>query len=162
MKSTRIKVLAVALAVLLIAAAAVSQTVKRSHWRHGGGMFGNHAMAFFIHKLDLTEAQQAQAKEIMAKEKATLQPLFQELREGRKQLRQLEESASFDEAQVRALATQHSQTITELIVQKARTKSELIKILTPEQKAKLIEMENRREQRFQKRMEQTPPQGQTQ
>lgn len=161
MKSTRIKALAVGLAFLLIGAAALSQTVKRSHWRHEG-MFGGHGMGFFMRELDLTDAQRAQAKEIMAKEKATLRPLMQQLNEGRKQLRQYEESASFDEAQVRALAAQHSQTITELIVQKARIKSEMIKILTPEQKAKLTEMENRREQRFQKRMQQAPPEGQTQ
>ena len=69
MKSSSLKVPLIVLAVIVVVSAAVSQTVKRAHWQRDG-MFGGHALAFFTHRLDLTDAQQAQAKEIMAKGEA--------------------------------------------------------------------------------------------
>jgi Spy/CpxP family protein refolding chaperone len=115
---------------------------------HHGGMFGEHQIQFFTDYLDLTDAQQAQAKEILAKEKPTIQPLIQQLAEGHKQIRQLEMSGNFDEGKVRNLAAQQSQTMTELIVQKARIHSELVQLLTSDQKAKLNKFMERHEQRF--------------
>lgn len=155
MKASTIKISLIALALIVVGTVAVSQTVKRAHWQHDG-MFGGHALAFFTHRLDLTDAQQAQAKDIMAKEKPTLQPLLQQLGQTRHQLRQFEESGNFDEAQVRAIATQQAQTLTELTVQKARIEAELVKILTPEQKIKLTQMMDRRERRMQRFNNQQP------
>jgi Spy/CpxP family protein refolding chaperone len=43
--------------------------------------------------------------------------------------------------------------MTELMVQKARIKSELVALLTPDQKAKLAKFEARRAARFQKHMQ---------
>jgi Spy/CpxP family protein refolding chaperone len=156
MKSGSIKIPLIALAVIVVVSLAVSETVKRAHWERDG-MFGGHALAFFTHRLDLTEAQQAQAKEIMAREKPTLQPLLQQLAQSRHQLRQFEESGNFDESGVRAVAAQQAQTLTELTVQKARIEAELVKILTPDQKAKLSQMMDRREQRMQRFMSPQPP-----
>ena len=100
----------------------------------------------------------AQMKDILAKEKPTLQPLMQQMAQSHHDLRQLEESGNFDEAKVRALASQQAQTMTELIVQKARIHSELSQVLTPDQKAKMSQFMDRREQRFMKHMQnQTPP-----
>lgn len=155
MKAWNLRTLLIGLALIVAGTVAISQTVKRARWEHDG-MFGGRALAFFTHRLDLTDAQQAQAKEIMAKEKPTLQPLFQQLAQTRHQLRQFEESGTFDEAQVRAIATQQAQTLTELTVQKTRIEAELVKILTPDQKAKLTQMMDRREQRMQRFMEQPP------
>jgi protein CpxP len=160
MKARSIKIPLIALAVIVVVGVAVSQNVKRAHWQ-GDGMMGGPSLAFFTHRLDLNEAQQAQAKDIMTKEKPTLQPLFQQLAQTRHQLRQFEESGNFDEAQVRTIATQQAQTLTELTVQKARIESELVKILTPEQKTKLTQMMDHREQRMQRFMNhQAPPENQ--
>jgi Spy/CpxP family protein refolding chaperone len=147
MKARQIRLLVIAGVVALAAAIAVSQTVKRAHM-HGGGMFGEHALQFFTDYLDLTDAQQAQAKEILAKEKPTLQPLIQQMGESHRQLRQLEMSGTFDEGKVRDLAARQAQTMTELIVQKARIHSELVQILTPDQKFKLNRFLDRHERRF--------------
>jgi Spy/CpxP family protein refolding chaperone len=68
------------------------------------------------------------------------------------QMRTLEESGSFDESAVRVVAAQQAQTMTELLVQKARIKSELIAILTPDQKAKLVKFMDRRQARMMKHM----------
>lgn len=139
MKSNRIKILIGALVLILLVAVGVSQTVKGAHM-HGGGMFSEHAIGFLTDYLDLTAAQQAQVKDIVAKEKPTLDSLHQQMKQGRDELKQLETSGTFDEAKVRAAASQQSQTMTDLIVEKARIHSQLFQILTPEQKTKMTKL----------------------
>ncbi len=143
------KVVSIVAVVALAGAFAVSQAAgHHGHMGMGDG-FGpspEHILAFMTDALDLTDAQQTQAKAILEKEKPSFQPLIQQLKDGHTQMRALEESTTFDEAAVRALATQHAQAITELIVTKARVKSELFAILTPDQKAKATKMMNRHEE----------------
>jgi Spy/CpxP family protein refolding chaperone len=160
MKSNHFKILAVVLALAVMAAIGVSQTVRHAH-RRGDGIFDGHMLRYFARKLDLTDAQQAQVKDIVAKEKPTIQPLVLQMAQAHKQLRELVMSGSFDEAKVRELALQQSQTTTQLTVQKARIASELIQVLSPEQKTKLSELINPHEQRFMNHI-QAETQGQTQ
>jgi len=134
----------------------ISQTVRRAHM-HGDGMFEGHMLHFFTDYLDLTDAQQAQVKDIMAKEKPALKPLMQQMAQSHQQIRELTMAGTFDEAKVRTLATQQAQTMTEMIVQKARIESEMIQILTPEQKTKLNDFMAKHEQRMMKHMQQPPP-----
>ena len=148
MKSHRMKLFIAALALLLVGAVAIAQTVRRATYRHGGGMFVEHTLEFYAHRLDLTDAQQSQLKDIMAKEKPALKPMLLQLAQTRHQMGQLEEGENFNEAQVRTLAAQQSQTITELIVQKARIESEMLQILNPDQKTKFKEMIDKHEQRM--------------
>jgi protein CpxP len=163
MKSHRTKIFVAAVALVLLGAVAVSQTMHRAGYGHGHGMFGEGRMlGFFAHRLDLTDAQQTQIKDIMAKEKPALKPLLQQLAQSHQQMRQLEESGTFDEAQVRALANQQSQTMAELIVQKARIKSEMLQVLTPDQKAKFKEMMDKRDQRMMNRSQNQAPTNQEQ
>jgi Spy/CpxP family protein refolding chaperone len=177
MKSRYFKALAVALLLAVVAAIGVSQTVKRSRM-HGDGMFAEgmfgegmpgtgmhsgHMMGFLARKLDLTDAQQAQVKDIMTKEKPTFQPLMLQMVQNHQRMRQMVMGTGFDEAKVRELASQQTQTMTELTVQRARVASELLQVLTPDQKAKLTTMINEHEQRFMNRMQgETQGQGQTQ
>jgi Spy/CpxP family protein refolding chaperone len=124
-------------------------------------------MGFLARKLDLTDAQQAQVKEIIAKEKPSFQPLMLQMAQNRQQMRQLIMSTAFDEGKARELATQQTQTVTELTVQRARVQSELFQILTPNQKTKLTAIVNQHEQRFMNHLQgqtpaQTQGQGQTQ
>lgn len=146
MKSTHIRILAIGAAVLLVAAAAIAEG------RHGyGGPGGFHHM---LKQLDLTSAQQDQVKAIWAKEKAALQPLMQQMRQNHSAMSALEASGPFDEAKTRALVTQNSQTMIELQVEHARIKSEIMQILTADQKAKLAQLEANRAARMSKH---TPP-----
>lgn len=158
MKTKYFKILAVVLVLAVVAAIAVGQGMKRAHMR-GNGMFGGPMLGFYIHKLDLTDAQQAQVKAIMAKEKPTIQPLMLQMAQGHAQLREQVMSGNFDEAKVRDLASQQSQAMTELIVQYARTGSEMVQVLTPEQKTKLDALINEHEQRFKNRMQGKTPEG---
>jgi Spy/CpxP family protein refolding chaperone len=155
MKSTRSKVLTALLAVTLVAAAALAQTAAKAGFRGAG--FGQHMLNFYTDYLDLTDAQQTQIKAIITQEKPVIQPLVQQLAQTHQQLRQLEESGSFDEAKVRAVAAQQSQTMVDLIVEKARAKSAMMQVLSADQKAKLQKLESRREQRMLQHLEGPPP-----
>ncbi len=162
MKSKYFKIAAVVLALAVMAAIAVSQTVRRAHMR-GDGMFGGPMLGYYVHKLDLTDAQQAQVKAIMAKEKPALQPLMLQMAQGHSQLRNLVMSGSFDEAKARELASQQTPVLTELAVQYARIGSEMVQVLTPEQKTKLTALISQHEQRMMNRMQgKTPRQTQSQ
>jgi len=149
MKSTRIRILTIGAALVLAAAAAIAQG------RHGYGGPGS-GFRHMLKQLDLTSAQHDQVKAIWAKEKPTLQPLMQQMRQNRSAMKALEASGPFDEAKTRALATQNSQTMVELQVEHARIKSEIMQILTPDQKAKLAQIEANREARMSKH-EAPPP-----
>jgi protein CpxP len=146
MKSTHIRILTIGAAVLLVAAAAIAEG------RHGYG--GPGGFRHMLKQLDLTSAQQDQVKAIWAKEKPTLQPLMQQLRQNHSAMSALEASGPFDEAKTRALVTQNSQTMIELQVEHARIKSEIMQILTADQKAKLAQLEANRAAHMSKH---TPP-----
>ena len=149
MKSTHIRILTIGAAVLLVAAAAIAEG------RHGYGGPGG-GFHHMLKQLDLTSAQHDQVKAIWAKEKPALQPLMQQMRQNHSAMSALEASGSFDEAKTRALATQNSQTMIELQVEHARIKSEIMQILTADQKAKLAQMEANREARMSKHMPPPP------
>jgi len=143
MKSIRVRVLTVGAAVLLAATAVIAQG------RHGfGGPGGDfHRM---LKQLDLTSDQQPQVKAIFAKEKPTMEPLMEQMRQNHNAMSALEAAGPFDEAKTRVLATQNAQTMVELQVEHARIKSEIMQILTADQKAKLAQIEANREARMSK------------
>ncbi|MGA8299893.1 MAG: Spy/CpxP family protein refolding chaperone [Terriglobales bacterium] len=137
MKSARILTLAVIASFLLGTTAVIAQ-----HMREGGpdGHF-EHMLGFYADKLDLSSAQQDQIKAIWAKEKPTLQPLMEQMRQNHEAMKTLEAAGPFDEAKTRALATQNAQTMIELEVQHARIKSEMLQVLTADQKTKYQQLE---------------------
>ena len=149
MKLTRTRVLVIGAAVILAVAAALAQGM---HGRGGPGGF-EHMLGFYSDYLDLSSAQQDQIKAIWQKEKPTLAPLMQQMKQFHSQMNQLEQNGAFDEAKVRALATQQSQTMVELAVQHARIKSEMLQVLTPDQKTKFAQFQAKREQRMQQHMQ---------
>jgi protein CpxP len=134
MKSTRIRTLAIGATLILAVAAAIAQGP------HGfGGPGGDfHHM---LHQLNLTTDQHAQVKAIFEKEKPAMKPLMQQMRQNHDAMKALEASGPFDEAKTRALATQNAQTMIELQVEHARIKSEIMQILTADQKTKLAQIE---------------------
>jgi protein CpxP len=159
MKSIRFRLLVAALAVMLGAAIAKSQTADESApppmHGHEFGMEG-HMMGFFAKYLDLSDAQRAQMRAVMQKERPTLKPLMQQLRQEHEQLKPYAEGA-YDEVKVRALAAQHAQAVLELTVQETRIHNELFQLLTPDQQAKMKEFEANREERMQEHVPDAPP-----
>jgi protein CpxP len=162
-KSSYFKILAVALLLAVLVAIGVSQTVKRAHMRADGmfGMPGGPMLGHFAHQLDLTDAQQAQVKAIMAKEKPTFQPLMLQMAQSHQQLQQQLLTSGFEEAKVRELASAQTQNMTELMVQGARVEAEVLQVLTPDQKTKLSTLMAQRQQRMMNHMS-GQGQGQTQ
>ncbi|MBI3645461.1 MAG: Spy/CpxP family protein refolding chaperone [Acidobacteriales bacterium] len=158
MKARRIRILAVTAAVVLAVAAALAQGMHPGGGPMGGDFpFGGHMLGYFSDVLDLTQAQQDQVKAILEKEKPTIHPLMQQLMQFHQDMSKLEDSGTFDEAKVRALAAQNTQTMTELIVQKARIQAELMQVLTADQKTKLQQLRAKHEARMKEHMQNHPP-----
>jgi Spy/CpxP family protein refolding chaperone len=150
MKFSRSKMSFAALAVVLVAGLAMAHS--RGGQRGGGDFFGGPLLGFFTDYLDLSDAQQAQIKQIIAKEKPGLEPLFKQEMQSHEQMMQLIQSGNFDEAKAQAIATQGAQVHAQLEVQHARIASQAYQVLTAEQKTKLAQFIAKREMRFEHRM----------
>jgi Spy/CpxP family protein refolding chaperone len=99
--------------------------------------------------LDLTDAQQTQVKSILEAERSKVAPLFAEAAKNRQQLHESTAGGKFDEAQVRTLAAQQAQTMTEMIVEKERVKARIYnEVLTAEQRTKADQLLERMHARF--------------
>jgi protein CpxP len=149
MKSIRFRFLVAALAVMLGAAIAKSQTADsapppRMHER-GFGMEG-HEIDFFARYLDLTDTQRTQMKDVLHKEHATLKPLKLQLHQLDQQLMPYVQG-TYDEAKVQGLVALQAQTLVQLKVQETRIHNELYQLLTPDQQAKVKEFIANREQK---------------
>ena len=150
MKSTRTRIFTISAAVLLIVAAAIAQG------RHGfGGPGGD--FRHMLRQLDLTPDQHSQVKAIFEKEKPAMKPLMQQMRQNHQAMKALEASGPFDEAKTRALATQNAQTIIELQVQHARIKSEMMQVLTPDQRTKFQQLQSEHQGRMHDHMKNHMP-----
>lgn len=113
----------------------------------GRHAFARRIMAHVAERLGLTDAQKTEIKSILVAERPQAEPLIRQLIATRKQLRDVSKNGNFDEAQVRSLASQQAQTITELIVTRERVKSKVYNVLTPEQRAQAEKMRARFESR---------------
>ncbi|HWS99632.1 MAG TPA: Spy/CpxP family protein refolding chaperone [Pyrinomonadaceae bacterium] len=102
--------------------------------------FARRVFARVASELKLTDAQQTEIKQIVGYELAGARPLFEKLKENRKQLREADAGGQFDEARVRAIAAEQGQTLSELIVARERAKAKILGILTPEQRERANEL----------------------
>ena len=149
--STRTKFVAIGSALVLalvIAGVALAQGMHEGMGHHGFERMLN----YYSKALNLSTDQQDQIKAIWAKEKPTLEPLMQQTHTFRTQMDGLTNNGTFDEAKVRALATQQAQTLIELQVQHARIKSEMMQVLTPDQKTKFAQLEAQHQQHWMQHM----------
>jgi protein CpxP len=152
-----VRSLSIAAAIFLGVAALFSQGMF-AQGMHGHGPDGefSHMLGFYADKLDLTASQQDQMKAIWEKEKPTLHPLMEQMRQNHIAMNTLATSGPFDEAKTRALATQNAQTMVEMEVQHARIKSEMMQLLTADQKTKLQQIEAEHESRMKDHMPPPP------
>jgi protein CpxP len=147
-------------AALLLGVSALSSQAVFAQGMHGHGDpmgfdFGR-MLHFYSDKLDLSSTQQEQLKAIWAREKPTLKPLMQQMHQYHEAMKTLESSGAFDEAKTRALATQSSATMIELQVQHARIKSEMMQVLTADQKTQLQQLEAEHEANMKNHMPPPP------
>jgi protein CpxP len=148
MKLSRTQTAIAAVALTLFAAVGVAQTVKRVHMHGHGDMFSDHMVQKMTEYLNLSDAQQSQVKEIIAKQKPAMQPLFQQMEQSHQQMQQLVTSGNFDENKARDIASQQAQTMTAMEVQKASMEAQIFQLLTPDQKTKAMQFIQQHEQRW--------------
>ena len=129
-----------------LATSAFAQRSGMSFGRHNGWMLKHMAR-----QLNLTEAQQTQIKGIMADEKTKIKPMMQQLRQN-EQAENANVNGTFDENQARTFANKQAQLMTDLIVEKERTRSQVYALLTPEQRQKALQLMQERQQHRQERM----------
>jgi len=153
MKVTSSRILSVVLAFALLGSVAIAQGPPRGPMHEGGGFFGEHMMEYFSDVLNLSDAQQAQIKQIMESNRPTVEPLFQQEMQNKKAMRQLVMSGNFDEAKARSLAQQSATVHAQIEVAHARALAQAYQVLTAEQKTKLSEVMARHEERMQQHMQ---------
>ncbi|HVF47449.1 MAG TPA: Spy/CpxP family protein refolding chaperone [Pyrinomonadaceae bacterium] len=86
--------------------------------------------------IELTAAQTEQIRQIINAAGPRIQPLLLRLAMTEVTMRTLSQNGTFNEMQVRILATQQGQIIAQMIVEKERLLAEIYSVLTPEQQAK--------------------------
>lgn len=149
MTARHYKILLATLAVLVAGVAALAQ----GQMHHGGFGAQNHMLRFLTKQLDLTEAQQAQVKDIFSTEKPTMAPLMMQKGKIHQHLMQEAISGTFDQAKVQALAAQQGQVEAAMAVEHARIASQIYNILTPDQRTKAQQLLQEHMQRMQQHMQ---------
>jgi periplasmic protein CpxP/Spy len=155
-------------AIILVVAAGLAGTVLAQGpgrefgpgFRHHGGWMLRH----MTKELNLTADQQTQIKSIMQAERSKIQPLMQQMRQN-EQAQNATITGNFDEEQARTFANKQSQIMSDLIVEKQRTKSQIYAVLTPEQRQKaqqLMQQRQQKRQQWKQKHSQQQPQQQPQ
>ncbi|HEY0386477.1 MAG TPA: Spy/CpxP family protein refolding chaperone [Pyrinomonadaceae bacterium] len=103
----------------------------------------------FAEKLNLTDAQKEQMKQIAARFRESTKALRQQGRGERGDEFDALKDGTFNEAAVRAAAQARANARVEMEVARARMMSEMYAVLTPEQKAQLAAERQQREQKRQ-------------
>lgn len=148
-------------AILLAVAAGLTASVFAQGPHRGTGHRNGWMLKYMTRELNLTEAQQTRIKGIMADGRTRTRPLLQQLRQN-EQAENAAVNGSFDEAQARAFAGKQAQIMSDLIVEKQRTKSQIYSVLTADQRQKALQLMQQHEQRRQERMQKKSEQQQTQ
>jgi periplasmic protein CpxP/Spy len=139
-------------AIVLAVAAGLTASVFAQGPGRGFGHKHGWMLKDMTKELNLTEAQQTQIKSIMADSRTRIKPLAQQLRQN-EQAANASVPGNFDEAQARAFAGKQSQIMSNLIVERQRTKSQIYSVLTPDQRQKALQLMQQHEQRRQERLQ---------
>lgn len=150
-------------AILLAVAAGLTASVSAQGKGRGFGHKQGWMLQRMTKALNLTDAQQTQIKSIMADSRTRTKPLMRQLRQNRQA-----ENANintnvtgvFDEVKARTFANQQAQIMSNLIVERERTKSQIYSVLTPDQRQKALQLMQQHEQRRQERMQKKSDQQQ--
>src|SRR5579862_3440943 len=115
MKVSRLNFVSAVMAALLLAGTAIAQGPRGHGEDFFGPMLGN-----LTDVLDLTDAQQAQIKQIHQNAKPTIQPLMEQERQSHQALMQLITSGSFSEAAAKKILDQEAQVHEQMALQHAQ------------------------------------------
>ncbi len=93
-----------------------------------------------LRQLNLTDQQKEQIKTLMENNRTASQANFDKMKTFQDQLKAATETGTFNEDQVRQILTARSQVSIELELNRLRTDSAIINLLTPEQKTQLQQL----------------------
>jgi len=106
--------------------------------------FRQRAANMFVNRvereLNLTDVQRGQIKTVLKTEQPTIASLVARVRE---QQEQLNSSDTFDEAAVRAFAREHASTTEDVLVEREKVRTEIMQILTPDQRKEAAHIRQR-------------------
>ena len=145
--------------IVIVLAAAAGLAAYAQHPGRGFGRHRGWMLQHMTKQLNLTEAQQTQIKSIMADSRTRMKPLMQQLHQNQ-QAQNANINGTFDEAQARAFAGKQAQVMTDLMVERQRTKSQIYAVLTPDQRAKAQQLMQERKQRRQEHLKKSLDQTQ--
>lgn len=94
-------------------------------------------------ELGLSDEQQTQAKAILESSKERIKPLMEQMKQNHAMAKNLGTDGNFDEAKVNEIANEQSETMKQLFIEKEKTKAQLFAILTPEQREKAKQMQDK-------------------
>ena len=114
----------------------------------GGPEFG-----MFLHRLNLSDDQKAQVKQIFENEKPAMKPLMQQEMQTRMQMIELVTSGNFDQAKAAAIANQEAQAHVAMEVEHAKIGAQIYQLLNSDQKAKVADMVAKHQQRMQQHLQ---------
>jgi len=153
---TRFWMIAVAMLALVMCGAAMLSYAQDAKPVPANGWHGGHhdRMARLARELNLSDAQKEQIKSIMQANRQNNLPLYQQLAASKKALLAATANGNFDQAKVQALATQQSQLMAQLTMQKAAIQHQIYtQVLTPDQRAKADELRARQMARIDRRLQ---------
>jgi periplasmic protein CpxP/Spy len=114
-------------------------------WNHAGHR-GHGGPMMRLRALDLTEAQRDQVFKIFHEQAPAFHEQTKQLRQSRTALRDAASSDSYDAARTQAAADAQGKAVAQLALLRVQTAQRVRAVLTPEQRAKLAEMQSRRPQ----------------
>ena len=121
--------------------------------QHGKRQGGEQMMSFLAKKLDLTDAQKTQIKELRSAQKTKMQPLREQARTLRQEMMKLDTTSADYSTQVAALADKKANLDRQSFILKSELRQQFNAVLTDEQRATMKSMQEKRQERMEKRME---------
>jgi len=135
------KVRTIALAAVMAVAVAASMAFAQSHEGHGQGRgWGGRDRGMqgeFFRNLDLTDAQKAQMKQLRESSAQSTRPLMEQIQAKRRELRDANQSGSFNEALATQKLTEIAPLEAKLMGEQFKLHQQMLSVLTAEQKTKL-------------------------
>lgn len=113
---------------------------KRGGHRGGRGGFGGFRGGAMFHNLNLTDDQKARMKQIRESFGERTKSLHEQLRAKRQELRQANESGTFNEALATQVLTQEAGLKAKLMGEQFKLRQEMLTVLTPEQRTQMEQL----------------------
>jgi len=123
------------------------------HGHHGDRVRDGKGPGMMLRGIDLTAEQKTKVDELHKAAAPELQAAMKEAFEARRALHELTVSGSFDEAKAREIAQKGADAMARASVLKAKTHSQVLAVLTPEQRKELADKAEQRKERMEQRMQ---------